>query len=135
MPEEPPIPSVLSFLLCDQIITEANTTKKSLIGLFDRLFVRSLPAFHPVVWVFAKLADAEGEYKFRVEVVRLESDRPVGRAISPNAEVPSRLQNIDLVLRLPIPFEELGTYEFQLYANDVWIGRTKLSVVMAGEDQ
>ena len=130
MPDQPPIPTVSVFLLCDQVIAETGTNKKSLIGMFDRLFVQQLPALHlQPVWVFAKLTDASGEYTFRVEIVKLESDKFIGRMVTPKSMIKDRLKPVDIVLRLPpFPLSELGTYEFQLFANDVWIGRTLLYV-------
>src|SRR5437899_3153524 len=116
MPKEPPpIPSVLVFLVCDQVIQEAGTNKKSLIGMFDRIYAKQVPAAGGPFWLFAKIVDAEGNYSFRIEVVKLETDKQIGRMDMPPMPVPDRLAGAELVLRIPmLPFEEYGTYEFNL---------------------
>ena len=127
--EQAPIPSVLVFLLCDQVIQEMGTNKKSLIGLFDRAWAAQFPAAWGPFWIFAKMTDGEGEYKFRVEVVKPETEKIVGRVDTPAAQIADRLTGIDLALRIPvITFEEPGIYEFNLSSNDVWIARTALNV-------
>jgi hypothetical protein len=131
MAEVPPIPTVLAFLLCDQIVTEAGTNKKSLIGMFDRMQVSKMPAINPqAIWLYAKLADAEGDYIFRMEILKLDSGRPVLRIDTKTIQIKDRLATTDLVIMVPpMPIEEFGVYEIQLLANNIWIGRTTISVV------
>src|SRR5712671_3475067 len=130
MAEDPPIPAVLAFLLCDQIVTEAQTNKKSIIGMFDRMLVATLPAIHPQpIWIYVKLADGEGEYVYRIEIIKLDSGQAIGRIDTHPTQIKSRLESTDIVLKIPpMAIEELGVYEFQLFANNIWIGRTMMNV-------
>lgn len=42
------IPSVLAILVCDWIIIEQGTEKKTLVGLFDRIQSRKFPTQRPI---------------------------------------------------------------------------------------
>jgi hypothetical protein len=109
-------------LICDQVITEAETNKKSLIGLFDNV----LWPGHPLALqtsIFAKLTDAEGHYRFRIEFVQVETGNRLAQADLEDAHIPDRLGFADLVLRMPMVTPAAGQYEFRLFANDSYVGR------------
>ena len=67
------LPSVLAILLCDWIIIECGTGKKTLVGIFDELGSPSFPASRTVGF-YARLTDLEGSYHFNVRIVRLDGD-------------------------------------------------------------
>src|ERR1035441_8953551 len=71
-----PIPSVLAMLVCDQVIGEQGTGKKSLIGIFDNLHAPGFPTQTRLA-VYVKLADAQGNYKFRIRLVKLKDEAPI----------------------------------------------------------
>jgi len=59
----------------------------------------------------------------------------VGTAETPQQTVPGRLELVDLALNLPpIMLPKMGRYEFQLYANEVYVGRAVLTVVSRKEE-
>lgn len=119
-----PIPSVLALLLCDQVITDAETNKKSLIGVFENINAPNFPVQVPSMALYAKLADAEGMYDLKVRVVRLRDESLVGEIELKSAETKDHLQPVDLVLKINgLLFPEPGKYEFQLFANEIYLGR------------
>jgi hypothetical protein len=119
-------PYVVAMLLCDQIITESETNKKSLIGLFDTVFWPGHPALITGA-IYAQLTDAEGHYRFRIDFVHATTERRIGSAsVDQPLHLTDRLGFYELAVRMPIPVAEPGTYEFRLYANDAYIGRTVL---------
>ena len=125
-----PIPSVIAILLCDRIIVEAETHKKTLIGIFERINVPA-PAKIPLAF-YARMTDAEGQYKFRVDAISLKDDRRVVRVETSRIQIESRLGVMELGLNLPpVTFPVAGRYEFQLYGNDVYLGHVTVDV--AGE--
>jgi hypothetical protein len=52
-------PSVQAFLVCDQVIEDSVTKKKSLIGLFTHLQAVSFPFQHSQMGLYFCLTDAE----------------------------------------------------------------------------
>ncbi len=128
---EPPIPSVLAMLLCDQIIIDAQTQKKSLIGIFDTFNAVAFPAAANIA-VYAKLADAEGQYKFKIRVVHLKDERLLGE-VSADGMIQTRLEPADVAVYLMgFAVPEPGKYEFQLFANDVYLTRITLTARQIG---
>jgi len=127
---EAPVPSVLAMLVCENIIIEAVTNKKTLVGVFNQIQNSQFPAPFGPFWIYARLADAEGDYVLRLELVHLETNKKILSASGMDVHVPNRLGPHELSLNIQRIFFELpGTYEVLLYANDVWIGRTTVSVV------
>ena len=126
-----PIPSVLAMLVCDQVIAEQGTGKKSLIGIFDNLHAAGFPTETRLA-VYVKLADAQGQYKFRIRLVGLKNETPIADL---NADVtiadptsPTELAINMIGIILPEP----GKYEFQLYGNDTYLHRITLNAIQGG---
>jgi len=55
-------PMGLALVVCDTIIEDKLTGKKTLVGLFDRLQTSRLPCVHPAMTVFVSLTGGRGEY-------------------------------------------------------------------------
>ena len=128
---EQSIPFVTAILLCDVAITEAGSGKKTLVGTFDRIFTRSIPADHGPFWLYAKLTDMYGNNRIRIDIVHLKTEKKIAGLIIETSDIPDsmRLQRLDWAIPLPrMRFPLEGEYEFQIYANDVFIGRTVLIV-------
>ncbi len=123
-----PVPSVLAMLLCDLVIVDQQSNKKSLIGVFDRLYALAFPA--PLnCAVYAKLADAEGQYAFRLRIVNLKDEKLLTE-IEMQANVQTRSEPVEVAAQLMgIPIPEPGKYEVQLYSDDVYLGRVTLQAV------
>src|SRR5262249_45706043 len=119
---ESPVPSVLAMLACDQIIIDQQTQKKSLIGVFDNINAPAFPAALNFA-VYAKLADAEGPYRFMLRVVNLKDESLLGK-MEVEGNVQTKTEPMELAIYLMgIPLPEPGKYELQLYANDVYLSR------------
>ena len=123
---EPPVPTVVAVVLCDRIITEAQTNKKTLVGTFDTLWAKN-PPFATPIWLYLRLTDMEGKYRFKIKLIHLDADTPIMEAETNEINAEDRLKYGELVVPIPaIPLEREGTYEFQIFANDVYIGRTTM---------
>ncbi|MEK7403640.1 MAG: hypothetical protein AAB225_00895 [Acidobacteriota bacterium] len=124
------MPSVLAVLVCDSVIVDSQTGKQSLIGIFDNIHSVQAP-FSQRLGFYARMTDAEGEYKFVVRIVYLgDEEETVGGLETGAVVAANRLQVLNLALNLPpVPFPKFGRYEFQLLANDVYIGRTVITTL------
>ena len=132
-----PIPSVSAILICDRVIEEAGTGKKTLVGIFERAHAPQVPALVPFA-IYARLTDAEGDYRFRINISFLRSDREevIGQLSAEIRNVQARLGVLEVGLNLPPwPFPSFGRYEVQLYANDIYIAHTAIDVIQIGGQQ
>jgi len=117
----PPIP--VAFLLCDQVITDEVTKKKTLVGVFDRIWVSKFPTEHKPIALYARLFDAEGEYEVRVEYVKVADESVLSRATG-KLRVRDRHKPVEFALTLPsIPIPEPGEYEFRLWVGNRYVQR------------
>jgi len=123
-----PIPSVVAMLVCDQVIAEVGTGKKSLIGIFENVAVPTFPAVIRL-GIYAKLVDAEGDYDILIRLVNLKDE---SRIADMKAEAKSikREGAAELVVNIGgIILPEPGKYEFQLFANDAFLHRVTMNAV------
>ena len=117
-------------MICDQIITKQVTNKKSLIGVFDKLFSPNFPAMLPRLAVYVKLADAAGGYLFRLRIVKLKDESPLAE-VRLDAQIPDTEQYSELALNMPLLVPEQGKYEFQLYAGENYLHRVTMQAELA----
>ena len=128
-----PTPVPVAFLLCDQIIVEAGSGKKTIVGVFDRIGVHQFPATHSPAWLYIRVIDCEGEYKHRIEYVQVSTQKTLAQA---NGTATSNNRHIytEFVLSCPpLPLPEPGEYEFRLWLNDKFISRARVTAHMRSE--
>ena len=128
-----PFPVVKAFLVCDQIIHDAQTGKKSLIGVFHELRADRFPAVHPSLWIYANLTDARGKYKFEIRLVDVARNNMLGKGTPPEIDIPGPLQTTELSAQLRnVRLDGPGTYEFQLLTNNELLATKAIRVAQVG---
>jgi hypothetical protein len=101
------------------VIHDAQTGKKSLIGVFHELRASRFPALHPAMWVYANLTDAHGRYAFQIRLLDVSRNKVLGTGAPPPLEIPGPLQTTEIAAQMRnIALPEAGTYEFQLMSNN-----------------
>lgn len=124
-----PIPSVVAMLVCDQVIVEQGTGKKSLIGIFENI---NSPVFPTAIklGVYAKLVDAEGDYAVLIRLVNLKDESRLAD-IRAEAKGIKREGAAEIVVNIAgIVVPAPGKYEFQLFANDAFLHRVTMNAVI-----
>ena len=125
----PPLPLLKAFLVCDQVIQDSQSGKKSLIGVFHELKASRFPAVHPALWIYANLTDAHGSYTFEIRLLDVSRNEVLGRGAPPPIEIPGPLQVTELSAQLRnVQLPTAGTYEFQLLANEQLIATKAIRV-------
>ena len=122
------IPVLVAVLVCDAAVADPSSGKKNLIGIFDRVYVAKFPT-NRAMSIYMKLTDAEGSYKIEVRYVQVSSGKVLAKAEG-DVQVKSRLESSDFSLSfppMPIPIE--GRYEFQIWANSIFLGGTFIDTV------
>ena len=127
-----PKPSVQAFLVCDQVIEDSLTKKKSLIGIFTHLQAVTFPFQHQQMGLYFCLTDAEGTYHFDIDLVHLNNEQLVCRATLPNIVIGDRLQISDFGINIPaLVFPAPGRYEFRLMMSRRLIAQKDFHVIQA----
>ncbi len=135
MPEEDlalltPVP--VAFLVCDQISVDQLTGKKTIVGIFDRVWARQFPTAQSP-WLYLRVIDAEGKYVVKFEYVQVSNQAMLGQG---EGEINSkdRHQYTDLVLHWPVmPFPEAGEYEFRVWMNNKFITSIRVTARPSSE--
>jgi len=123
-------PSVQAFLVCDTVIIDSITGKKSIIGTFTHLWSPNFPCQHHQMGVYFCLTDAEGIYQFELRLVYLDKDQLVGKATLPPIEIKDRLEISDFGVNIPaLVFPSPGRYEFRLFADGQFITQKDFNVL------
>jgi hypothetical protein len=117
------VPLLVAALVCDVAVADPSTGKKNLIGIFDQVHVSRFPTQRSMS-LYMKIADAEGHYKFDVRYVQTDTDKILTKAEGKMA-ITDRLSSLDQYIPFPsIPIPAPGRYEFQIWANSMFLGST-----------
>lgn len=65
----------VALMICDQVITEAGTNKKSLIGVFNNVAARQFPCRHPRLCIFISITGGHGKAKTEVRCVNEQTSQ------------------------------------------------------------
>jgi hypothetical protein len=124
-----PLPVLKALLVCDQVIQDAQSGKKSLIGVFHELRAQRFPATHPMLWIYANLTDAHGRYAFEIRMLDVTRNQVLGKGEPPPFDIQEPLQVTELAAQLRnVSLPGPGTYEFQLLSNGELLGTKAIHV-------
>lgn len=129
MPDEKPAPVGLAIIVCDQIIEDKLTNKKSLIGIFNQIASSNFPCRHPHMCVFVSLTEGHGGYTARLRITHDPQDSVVadmqGEIKFPDMNAVVEL-NFDLVgLQFPLP----GLYSIEFFCDDTLVLERRFHVI------
>ena len=122
------VPLLVAALVCDAAVVDPSTGKKSLIGVFDWVQVETFPTQRPMSLYF-KVTDAEGFYKFEVRYIQVSTGEALAGAEG-ELRATDRLMASDLHIPFPsLLMPDVGRYEFQIWANSMFLGSTSIGAV------
>ncbi len=105
----------LALLLCDTVITDAMTGKKTLVGIFNSIGASKFPHIVPQINVFASLTNIEGETEVKIRLIagnnNVVFDLPAKVPFKNPLDAPELVFNLQN-LKFPSP----GAFELQLLA-------------------
>ena len=108
-----------ALLFCERVILEARTGQVSLIGLFEGAASPAFPLVIPLVYVYARMTDAHGEYLFKLELVRRHDMSVLAEAVLDPASADDPMAHNEAVFEFHgVALERPGHYDFRLWAND-----------------
>jgi len=123
-------PTLVSLLICDQVIDDRLSGKKSAIGLFSTIVVPGLPTRVQHMAVMATLTEITGRTPLQLRLVR-DDDNYVLMRTDGHVEAPNPLALVDLVFALQgVPFDRAGQYAFELLSQGELLGRRRFQLVI-----
>lgn len=119
-----PKPLYLSMVICDTVIDDRATNKKTLVGLFNNIWASSCPCVHPRLNVFITLTDGRGAYQSKLKCVNEETNKEILQLEGPITFLSGEHIiefNFELI---NVNFPSFGNYRFEFWCdNDNLINR------------
>lgn len=118
--------------LADMVITSEDK-KLSVIGIFDKMFVKTLPSVHPkMVFVVTLAGEPSKAQQLHLRIIppsgKDEFAADVSFVFGENGKA-NLLSNFDM-----FPIKEAGTYEFRLEKQGTCIVSYPLEIILVHED-
>lgn len=130
--ERLPPPKILAFVICDSVIDDRATGKKSLIGLFNNISAKVFPCVHSILHVFVGLTEGHGEYQCSLTCIKDDGSKKVLNLSGPlKFNNPLDVAEVNFEIR-GIVFPEPGVYRFEFNCDDVPVISRKFQVVERG---
>lgn len=124
------VPTLVSLLICDQVIDDRLTRKKSVIGLFNTVIVPGVPATINRLVVLASVTEIVARTPLELRLVR-DADNAVLFRSAGHVEAPSPLATVDLVFQMQgVRIPEPGQYAFELLSSGQILGRRRFQLVV-----
>lgn len=122
------VPTLVSLLLCDQIIDDRFTNKKSAIGMFNTILSPTMPTVIHQLCVLASLTELSGPTAVELRMVRDADNAQIFRG-NGRVEAPNPLAVVDLVFTLQgIQLPSAGQYAMELWASNELLGRRRFQL-------
>jgi hypothetical protein len=118
-----------SFLICDQVITEAQTNKKSLIGIFNNIWSDHFPFPYNRFWVFIQLTNGQGRIGVDLRCVKDKETREILWSAKGEFDFPNPRTVVEMAFEFKnVVFPEPGPYAFELWQGDLFLHDKKFNV-------
>lgn len=97
----------LALIVCDQVIVEHGTGKKTLVGIFNQVNCRKFPARHPQFSIFVSIHGGKGTYQARITITREAGDVTTPPLISVSGPI-----KLDMPMHVVEIHFKLGNFVF-----------------------
>ena len=109
----------LALILCDTIIEDCFTGKKSLIGLFSQIHAPKLPCIHPSMMLLVSVTGGQGTYPCEVVCEHPDLTEPVFR-LHCTLKFENPFQVLDMIFSPKnVMFKLPGKYEIKVIIDGV----------------
>lgn len=123
-------PTLVSLLICDQVIDDKLSNKKSAIGLFSMIVVPQMPAAIHQMAVLASLTEISGKTQVELRLMRDADNLPIFSSQG-YVNAPNPLAVVDLLFHLRgIRIQAAGQYAFEVLHEGGILGRRRFQLVV-----
>jgi hypothetical protein len=120
-------------IICDTVIDDRLSGKKSLIGLFDAIATTQLPCVVNEMFIFLSLTEGYGEMELKLRCVNAATDEELFHAQA-QVNFPDPLAVVELNLGFRgCEFPTPGEYRFQLLADHSLLCERKFHISQVQE--
>ena len=124
------MPMGLALIVCDMIIQDQQTHKRTLVGLFDRFYPAKLPCVHPSLAIFVSMTSGHGKCDCEI-VCRHQNSDDVAFSVKGNVAFQNPLQVVELVFNVQgVTFREEGEYWLEFKVDGVPVMMRRVFIVM-----
>ncbi|MBI5864127.1 MAG: hypothetical protein HZB38_06435 [Planctomycetes bacterium] len=124
-----PTPTLVALLLCDQVIDDRLTGKKSAIGLFNMVVVPNTPSRLANMVVMASLTEISARTTVELRLMR-DADNATILRTQGVVDAPDPLATVELVFAMQgVQIPSHGQFAFELWAQGEMVGRRRFQVV------
>ena len=124
------VPTLVSLLICDQVIDDKLSNKKSAIGIFNTVLVAKCPTSINQMAILASVTEIVGKVEMELRLVR-DSDDAVLFSGRGAVEAPNPLAVVDLLFAMQgVRVPEAGQYAFELLSEGEILGRRRFQVIV-----
>ncbi len=128
-------PTLVSLLICDQVIDDKLSNKKSAIGLFSMIVVPQMPAAIHQMAVLASLTEITGKSQVELRLMRDADNLPIFSSQG-YVNAPNPLAVVDLLFHLRgIRIQTAGQYAFEVLHEGEILGRRRFQLVVRPPQQ
>jgi len=124
-------PKLQALVLADHIYVDAQSGKKIIVGVFDRLMAKSFPTkLDRPTWAYILLTEIQGKVgPFVIRYVDLKDERVLMTTHPMEVECPNPLATVTIMMQVP-PFEmpHPGNFAFEVCLGDTPLGALRVSV-------
>jgi len=132
----PPHPAIRAILVCDLLIRDERTRKVSLIGITEQIDAQRFPWTLHSLFVWATITDGQGDYRIRLDLVRLEDLAASHILDELDVTLHDRNSMGELNFNLSgLVIDRAGRYELALHANDRLVGTKSIDVIQGLGDR
>ena len=135
MSADKPTPIGLAMVICDQIIEDKLTNKKSLIGIFNQIGAGQFPCRHPQMSVFVSLTEGHGQSAAKLRIVYEETSQVITE-INGQIQFPDVNAVVELNFNLVgLQFPQPGLYSIEFYCDDALVLERRFHVQQMQQPQ
>lgn len=122
----------LALIVCDEIIEDTITSKKSLIGMFNRITAEEFPCRHLRIHIFVSLTGGRGEREVELRCIDQSNRNPLfGAKEKIKFNNPNAIIDINFDFQNAV-FPKPGKYAFEFLCEGEWVLDRPFIVVKKG---
>lgn len=124
-----PMPFLRAFLVCDRVIRDRQTDLSTLVNVFSMIMAPNFPATQGRFTAYFYAIGGDGQYPFRLSLVRVADDTLVWEWSAPAPLVfVDRRTAVECAIELAnVPFPATGDYELRLFFDKRFAGLITIS--------